>query len=174
MRNLAYLCGTAADAPAIAELICKAFATYSDWAPPEWRLPDDLDTQFQQALEQWLDEPVAWSRVALDGGRPVGYVSLLPARTAEEPRSFIPGLGHLWHLFLVREWWGTGLATYLLSEATEEARRREYSAIRLWTPRDNARARAFYAREGWAPTGAEQFAEHLGLDVVELRRMLVP
>jgi GNAT superfamily N-acetyltransferase len=171
MRNLAYLCGTAADAPAIAELVGRAFATYTDWAPPGWHLPN-LDEEMREVLEQWLDEPVTWSLVALDGAQPVGYVSLLPARTAEEPRHFIPGLGHLWHLFVLREWWGSGLATHLLSEATEEARRREYTAVRLWTPRDSARARAFYAREGWMPTGAEQFAEHLQLDLVELRRML--
>jgi GNAT superfamily N-acetyltransferase len=173
MRNLAYLCGTAADAPALTELVSKAFATYTDWAPPGWSMPD-LDAEMREVLEQWLDEPVAWSRVALDGDQPVGYVSVLPARTAEEPRTFIPGLAHLWHLFVLREWWGTGLAKRLLDEATEEARRREYQAIRLWTPRDHARARAFYAREGWAPTGAEQFADQLQLDLVELRRMLVP
>ena len=172
MRNLAYLCGTAADAPAIARLVSRAFATYTDWAPPGWQLPD-LDEEMREVLEDWLDEPVAWSRVALDGDEPVGYVSLLPARTPEEPRSFIPGLGHLWHLFVLREWWGTGLATRLLGEAIAEARRRQYTAVRLWTPRDHARARAFYEREGWSPTGAEQFSDHLGLDLVELRRMLV-
>jgi GNAT superfamily N-acetyltransferase len=172
MRNLAYLCGTAADAPALTELVSKAFATYTDWAPPGWHMPD-LDEEMQKVLEDWLDEPVAWSLVALAGKEPVGYVSVLPARTAEEPRTFIPGLGHLWHLFVLREWWGTGVATHLLNEAVSEARRREYNAIRLWTPRDNARARAFYAREGWTPTGAEQFADQLQLDLVELRRMLV-
>jgi GNAT superfamily N-acetyltransferase len=173
MRNLAYLCGTAADAPALTQLVSKAFATYTDWAPPGWR-PPDLDDEMRQVLEDWLDEPVAWSLVAVADAEPVGYVSLLPARTAEKPRRFIPGLGHLWHLFVLREWWGSGVAAHLLHEATDEARRREYTAIRLWTPRDHARARAFYAREGWTPTGAEQFAEQLQLDLVELRRMLVP
>jgi GNAT superfamily N-acetyltransferase len=172
MRNLAYLCGTAADAPAIAELVSKAFATYADWAPPGWRMPD-LDAGMQRVLEQWLDKPVCWSRVALDGDDPVGYASLLPARTFEEPREFIPGLGHLWHLFVLRDWWGSGLATHLLGEAIAEAQQRGYRAVRLWTPRDNARARAFYSREGWSATGAERFADDLQLDLVELRRMLV-
>lgn len=171
MRNLAYLYGTAADAPAITELVAKAFATYTDWAPPGWQMPN-LDEEMREVLEEWLDKPVAWSEVALEDAEPVGYVALLPARTAEEPRRFIPGLGHLWHLFVLREWWGSGLATRLLGDATDEARRRDYDAIRLWTPRDNARARAFYAREGWTPTGEEQFADQLQLDVVELRRML--
>jgi|SRR6185312_5509525 len=173
MRNLAYLCGTAADAPAITELVAEAFATYTDWAPPGWHLPN-LDEEMREVLEEWLDKPVAWSEVALDDAKPVGYVSLLPARTYEEPELFVPELGHLWHLFVLREWWGSGLATRLLNDATDEARRREYHAVRLWTPRDSARARAFYAREGWTPTGAERYAENLQLDLVELRRMLSP
>src|SRR4051812_4417335 len=173
LRNLAYLCGTGADAPALARLIDRAFATYTDWAHSGW-YPPNLDADMQAQLERWLDQPVAWSLVACEGAEPVGYVSLLPARTFEEPRQFIPGLGQLWHLFLLREWWGTGLAARLLGEAMAEAKRREYAAVRLWTPRDNARARAFYTREGWTPTGEGRFAPDLQLDLVELRRMLAP
>jgi GNAT superfamily N-acetyltransferase len=173
MRRLAYLCATAADAPALTQLIAKAFATYTDWAPPGWERPD-VDSLMQAALEEWLDQPVAWSLVAVDGAEPVGYASLLPARTYGEQPQVLPGLGHLWHLFVLRDWWGSGVATHLLNEATDEARRREYTAVRLWTPRDNPRARAFYAREGWTPTGGERFVEDLQLDLVELRRMLAP
>jgi GNAT superfamily N-acetyltransferase len=104
----------------------------------------------------------------------VGYAALTPARTREEPRRPIAGLGHLWHLFVVPAWWGRGVATHLLAEAMSEAERRRYTAARLWTPRANARARAFYLREGWRETGAEMFAEDLQLDLVEYRRMLVP
>jgi hypothetical protein len=54
----------------------------------------------------------------------------------------------------------------------EEAARQGYQTIRLYTPEGQARARAFYEREGWTPIG-RPFAEPLlGLDLMEYRRAL--
>ncbi len=99
---------------------------------------------------------------------------LCPARTIGEVRAPISGLAHLWHLFVARRWWGTGAAVELHGAAIEEARRAGYREAMLRTPRDNARARAFYEREGWRPSGAELFTHDLHLDLVEYRRMLRP
>lgn len=173
MRKLAYLCGNASEAPAIARLVAEAFATYTEWAPPGWS-PAGVEEEMRSVLEEWLDKPDTWSLVARSGDLPVGYVSLRPARTYDVPREPIAGLAHLWHLFVLREWWGTGLARHLHDEAVAEGVRRGFTAARLWTPRDNVRARAFYAREGWRSTGEEQFSEELRLPLVELRRILVP
>jgi hypothetical protein len=49
---------------------------------------------------------------------------------------------------------------------------RGYREMRLWTPRDSGRARTFYERDGWSPSGAERYADDLRLNVVEYRRML--
>lgn len=58
----------------------------------------------------------------------------------------------------------------LLGAAVAEARTRGFRRLSLWTPRDHARARAFYEREGWAPTGREADGGELGLAAVEYAR----
>jgi len=56
--------------------------------------------------------------------------------------------------------------------ALEEAARRRYETIRLYTPHGAARARAFYEREGWELAGPAFSEPLLGLDLVEYRRPL--
>jgi ribosomal protein S18 acetylase RimI-like enzyme len=101
-------------------------------------------------------------------------VILREAVTLDDAAQPMPGLGHLWHLFVRPTWWGTGVAVSLLKEAMDEARRRGHAAARLFTPRDNGRARAFYRREGWCETGDERYAPHIDLQIVEYRRSLDP
>ena len=105
-------------------------------------------------------------------GEAVGYVVLRPAVTREEPPEPIAGLAHVWHMFVRPAWWGSGVAAGLLRSALGEAERQGYANARLWTPRDNARARAFYRREGFRESGAGRYAEDLDLDLVEYRRPL--
>jgi GNAT superfamily N-acetyltransferase len=163
--------GGSADAASLARVAADAFATYADWNPPGWE-PVDVETAMRPHLEDWLGTPDCWSSVCLADERAVGYIAIVPARTNGELRRPIPGVGQVWHLFVVREWWGTGVATRLLSDGMSYALRREYTEVRLWTPRDSPRARAFYEREGWSPSGAERYADDLRLNVVEYRRML--
>ena len=44
--------------------------------------------------------------------------------------------------------------------------------MRLWTPRDQRRARRFYEREGWTLTGGVHYESPFGLPVVEYARNL--
>jgi GNAT superfamily N-acetyltransferase len=161
------------DAAALTQVSQAGYATYVEWAPPGWQ-PPDLAVVTERELTDRLAQPETWGLVAVSGQTPVGYVVLTPARSLEEPRRAVPGLAQLWHLFVVPEWWGRGVATELLASAMAEARRRGCREAFLRTPRDNARSRAFYAREGWHESGATLYAEQLELDLVEYRRMLSP
>ena len=68
-------------------------------------------------------------------------------------------------------WWGTGVATALLEAALSAAAAEGYRRMRLFTPRDQARARAFYEREGFAAHAAgRRFEEAIGLVLVEYAR----
>jgi GNAT superfamily N-acetyltransferase len=69
-------------------------------------------------------------------------------------------------------WWGRGVAAALLAAALEAAVAEGYRRMRLFTPREQARARAFYEREGFAATGWEAFEESIGLVLVEYAREL--
>jgi GNAT superfamily N-acetyltransferase len=159
-----------ADAPALSRLNYEAYGGYVEWAPPGWEPPEYEEHEIAERFEL----PGTWGQVALHGDEPVGYVILSPARTLGEVRTPIQGLAHLWHLFVARPWWGSGVAVRLHAAAMDEARRAGYGEAMLRTPRDNARARRFYEREGWRTSGAELFTEELRLDLVEYRRMLRP
>jgi GNAT superfamily N-acetyltransferase len=161
---------TLEDAPALADTVREGFETYRGFAPPGWE-PPPLVIERARIADQ-LPLPDAWCRIAEDGGEPAGHVAILAARDRAAARAAIEGLAHLWMLFVRRRWWGTGLATRLLDLAVEEAAARGYTAIRLHTPARQARARAFYEREGWSTDGAQTPEPMLGLDLVEYRRAL--
>lgn len=93
-------------------------------------------------------------------------VALFPAFDEE------PGLVHLYGLWLPRELWGSGLAATLLAWALDGAREQQGTSMRLVTPAQHGRARAFYAREGFLPAGPPGLVSSLGLVLVELRRAL--
>ena len=110
-----------------------------------------------------------WSLVAESDGRIVGHVAFLHAHTHDEPRAPIPGLAHVWRVFVAPEHWGTGLARELLRRAHAGMRERGYTRARLYTPKSQLRARAFYEREGWRPTGEQDYSDWLQLELVEYR-----
>ena len=99
------------------------------------------------------------------GGRPVGFVGIEPARDE-------PGVAHLFHLFVLPAWWGSGVAADLLAAAVAAAREAGFCQMRLCTPAGQGRARAFYRREGWRETRAPFDEPELGFALVEMRRDL--
>ena len=48
------------------------------------------------------------ARAGPAAGEPAGHVALTQARERAEPRPDIPGLVHLWMLFVRPAWWGAG------------------------------------------------------------------
>jgi ribosomal protein S18 acetylase RimI-like enzyme len=63
------------------------------------------------------------------------------------------------HLFVVPEYWGSGLAQALLLEALGIWRQRGTRAASLEVLAENRRARAFYERLGWRTDGRERLGE---------------
>lgn len=162
--------GEPQDAAALAAVTLDAFETYREWTPENWNPPGVPGEHEAALLAERLALPDYWCRFEESGGEAVGYVVLRDAvTTGNDPRP-IPGLAHIWHLFVRPAWWGKGVAKRLHDAAVGEARRRGCEAIRLWTPAGNARARAFYAREGWCETGGEHYAAELDLALLEYRR----
>lgn len=168
LGRLTFRAGTPGDAPVLAEAVAAGFEGYRAWARPGWRPPDEASPHGIRELRERLMAPGAWSRLALDGGRVVGHVLFEPARASRDWGDMVPGVAHVAHVFVDEAWWGSGLAARLLEAAVAEARAQGYRVARLWTPAGQARARAFYAREGWQESGATRFEPSLGLDIVEL------
>src|SRR5919108_5159026 len=130
------------DAQALAITSRLGFESYRAWAPAGWEPPPHaLEVR---AIRERLRQSSTWCAMALDSdGEPAGHVGITHAADRERPHIRIEGWAHLWMLFVRPPWWGTGLAARLHRLALEEAARRGYGSIRLYTPYGAARARAF-------------------------------
>jgi GNAT superfamily N-acetyltransferase len=162
--------GTLDDVAVLAETLQVGFEGYRAFAPRGWKPPEP--TIERSRIADRLPLPDAWCRIAEAAGEPAGHVAILAAREQAGDRALVPGLAHLWMLFVREPWWGTGLAARLHGLALEEAAARGYQAMRLYTPARHARARAFYEREGWTTDGLETLEPMIGLDLVTYRRSL--
>ena len=153
------------DAETISETLQIGFDGYRAFAPPGWLPPDARAAPELARVRARLAEPSTWAMIAETGRLVAGHAGYMP-------QPGVPGSAHLWQLFVRPRWWGSGIATALLAEAVAAARAEGYARMRFFTPRDQARARAFYEREGFAHTGWEALEEALGLVLVEYAREL--
>jgi ribosomal protein S18 acetylase RimI-like enzyme len=156
-------------ATSLAEIFRAGFASFVDFAPEGWAPPDGLEgpAEFERAIER----PDVWGRVVGDEPRLAGYVMICPATVKRGSDELVPGLGHLWMLFIRREHWGEGHGRRLLAAAVEELRARGFEEARLVTPAGNRRSCELYERGGWraVETKDEPF---IGLPITEYRLKL--
>ena len=79
----------------------------------------------------------------------------------------------LYALYVHPAWWSTGTGRALMDRVLAGTAAAGYASITLWVPRDNARARRFYDRPGFAPDGASNVLDRLdGVIEVRYRRPL--
>ena len=154
------------------------FETFVEFAPPGWTPPTLPDERARTA--ERLRDPEAWVTLARAEGEPVGHVGFIPARERRvgdappaDPSTSppVPGLAHLWQLFVLPPWWGSGVAGTLHEAAVDEMRAQGYERARLFTPSQHTRARRFYERRGWA-RGEQRLDLNLGLELAEYRLVL--
>jgi GNAT superfamily N-acetyltransferase len=164
------------DAAAMAATFTSGFETYRGFAPPGWKPPPEAEER--DRIAERLESGDVWALLGVTGDDVVGHVAFAAARdrTAADrgrhgqiwERPLVPGMAHLWQLFVRPPWWGTGVAGRLYDECLAAMRERGYARGRLFTPAGQARARAFYERRGWAAVAREPNPE-LGFDIVEYR-----
>lgn len=152
------------------EMIRRELAHYREWAP-DWELGPIPPELVERLEENFRDPERAWILLAEAASELVGIVSLA-LRTGVDAEAPPEGTVHLWQMFVRRDWQGRGLAGPLMDRAFEEARRRGYERMILWTPAGAAQARRFYEREGWRLSGREEPESGFGLPLVEYERAL--
>jgi len=76
-------------------------------------------------------------------------------------------------LYVAPQAWGTGVAVPLMDAAIDAMHADGHAEATLWVVEANARARRFYEREGWEPTGETKETE-AGPAEVRYRRQLMP
>jgi GNAT superfamily N-acetyltransferase len=102
-----------------------------------------------------LADPAYHWRVAADDGRIAGYAKVGPVGVpAPEPK---PGALELKQLYVLQPWHGVGVAAELMEWAIANARERGAPEMYLSVFDHNHRAKAFYARYGFADVGGCEF-----------------
>ena len=167
--------GGVSDIDAILDNVHTGFDTYTEFAPAGWS-PPNVRAERERTLDVLADPTTAVVVAEVDGAF-AGHFGLTPARerpgggaTAKDWRTrlAIPGMVHLWQLFVLPRWWGTGVAGVLHREFIAEATARGYGHGRLYTPAAHERARRFYEHRGWR-SHSEQLNPELGLALAEYR-----
>jgi GNAT superfamily N-acetyltransferase len=157
------------DATRMVELVNRCFEEYRQFAPAGWEPPNHEGAV--ERVERGLSHEGS-GIVAEANGAHVAHAMWIPASSASNYDCGDPGTAYLSQMFVAPEHRGTGLAAELLAAAVEDARSFRYREMRLLTPAGQARARAFYAREGWAELGNWGIHPELRLPLVECRRRL--
>jgi GNAT superfamily N-acetyltransferase len=161
-----------ADAERLGCAVAEGFRGYQAFAPDGWvPRPASAETEQVRAL---LDSADFWCLLALGPDDVLaGHVAFLSSgRAWRAPEEADPTLAHLRQLFLVPDFWGTGLARTLHDRVLRAGSKRGFEAMRLFTPTGQARARRFYEREGWTVHGDSFRDPGFGLQLVEYRRLL--
>jgi GNAT superfamily N-acetyltransferase len=156
--------GARHDLAAMADNLESGFLSYRTWADSRWEPPSRVEMLL--GMMQRFQHDGSWSFAGFADNEPAGHVTARPELDEHEaPR---PGVTRLTHLFLRRDYWGSGLADLLHHRMLESMVERGFTSSVLWTPSGAARARAFYARRGWQLTGGVEAADNgLGLELVE-------
>ena len=105
--------------------------------------------------------------VAEQDGRVVGFAVHGAERHAPVPTGGTAdtATGELVALNVHPEVFGTGVATLLLGAVQHDLRRAGFARAVLWVVPANARARRFYAREGWTHDGVDSTTTVQGITV---------
>ncbi|UUY04633.1 GNAT family N-acetyltransferase [Svornostia abyssi] len=162
---------TPADATPLAAIVSEGLETYRTFAPAGWDPGAAADEAARLTELLDADSPYrGW--VAEDDDGPQGFTGFLPATEAGHTVVDDPALAHLRHLFVSQRAWGTDVARALHATVLDDARAHGFTTMRLFCAAGQERARRFYEREGWSPTGLRIDKTPLGVPVVEYRRSL--
>lgn len=155
------------DAPAIAAVHVRSWQAAYRGLIPDAVL---ISLSVERRMAFWADtitdlEPPTGVWVAERDGAVAGFVHV--RRSKDQGAE--PSVGEVGAIYLMPEAWSRGLGRALLDAAVVELGRNGFEAATLWVFRDNARARRFYERAGWAPDGEAKSIEIGAVSLAEVR-----
>jgi GNAT superfamily N-acetyltransferase len=159
------------DAAAIARVHVRTWqVAYRGLVPDD--ILDKLSAEHREAAWDGLlgDTDGSWvTFVAERDGGVVGFCTLaLPGRDEDaDERTAEVGA-----IYVEPTSWRAGVGRALMDTAFGELREGDWSEVTLWVFAENPRARAFYARYGFQPDGAELLHEDSGQKEIRLRASL--
>lgn len=151
--------GERADADGITDVQVASWrAGYAHVFPDSVLYADDFDSTRRAFWNSWRFSPGHRLAVAIEPAtagdgppeRVIGFSSYGPER--ERARG-CTGRAELYALYLHPDAWGSGAGPALIEHTEERFRAEGFETAVLWVLDDNPRARRFYERHGWEPTG---------------------
>jgi GNAT superfamily N-acetyltransferase len=136
--------GTGDPAAAAALQLRSALAGFAHIFPPE--APKPSLPNLVQAWQERIDAPDV-AVFAINGPTLVGIVA-----AGADPRE--ASIGQVAGLYVDPDHWGSGVGRLLHDAAVDHLLAAGFSDVCLWVLEGNRRARAWYERLGWVPTGA--------------------
>lgn len=147
----------AGDAPALSLVASAAFLeTYATVLDGADLVAHCLRHNTADVFAAWIDDPATRVTIAEHepGHAPMGYTVVTTPHFPIETRATDIELRRIYCLTQTH---GTGLGRALMGQALDDARAMGHDRILLGVWEQNARARAFYERQGFAVIGARQF-----------------
>ena len=156
------------DADAIADVhIASWRAGYGHVIPESVLYADDFEPRRRAIWAEWRFGPAQRVVVSVDEtDRVTGFATYGPERDRARGNT---GRGELYAFYVHPDAWGSGVAGELMTHVDERLRAEGFAEAVLWVLDDNPRARTFYERHGWSPTGvAADYDVHCELSVPEV------
>ncbi|MCC2335625.1 GNAT family N-acetyltransferase [Cellulomonas wangsupingiae] len=157
---------TTDDAAAIAAVHIRSWQeAYAGIVPDDYLRSLDPAQRAERWAQRLAQGPADHVRtlVAESGGRMLGFASFGPSRDEDARRRE----REIYSIYLDPGTWGHGVARDLMRTVLAETG--EHTPMSLWVLADNARARHFYRRHGFAPDGVERLESVGGADLLEVR-----
>ena len=100
---------------------------------------------FEKALtESWEEDALIYKDDIA-----VGLICLGKCRDLDKE----PYYGEIWGIYLLPEYWHSGIGTQLINWGVNELKIRNYTKVTLWVLEDNLNARKFYEKMGFHHDG---------------------
>jgi GNAT superfamily N-acetyltransferase len=136
-----------ADAMAVAGVHVRAWQTaYRGLMPDEYLNGLRPEERARRYDFNSRDPARPQTLVALEGAAVLGFATTAPARDPDAS-----GQGELCALYVEPDSWGRGVGRSLAAAARAALAGLGFGSAVLWVVADNARARRFYAADGWSP-----------------------
>jgi len=110
--------------------------------------PERRASIFRKMLPESQDEYY----IAYLDNKPMGMMVLGKSRDEDADEN----TGEITAIYLLSEYWGKGYGKQMMDFAVNRLKEISCRTVTLWTLRENARARSFYEKYGFALDGAEK------------------
>jgi GNAT superfamily N-acetyltransferase len=154
--NIVIRRGAASDATSLAELAARTFQeTFAaDNRPEDMALYLASAYGASQQQNELIDPDITTLLAEVDG-QLAGYAQLRPGEVPECVAGESPI--ELWRFYVAQSWHGRGVAHALMRQVDIEAARRSARTMWLGVWEHNARAKAFYGKNGFVDVGSHVF-----------------